>query len=273
MIKNAQLISNKYPQGEEMITKSLLTNHHYRRNVVDYIVENNCSVIDVGGAMNPWVDVEGAFWYEKKIVDAYFDCNCEELSTGHAKLTAVFFNANMSNWWEWDELLEYVSKNGKFDFSVCTQTLEDIRDPITVLKMLPMVSKEGYIDVPSKYLELGKGREGDSMNPAKDMPEWGIREPIFGYVGHRWIMNMIDNVLWLLPKLPFIEVLDGINCVDNELIEGIDEDGWAGNEGPNGFLSFWWENDISYRVVGDDFLGPNPPAVFNMYRECLNKGL
>lgn len=260
MIIEPLLINSNFPQGEEMIKKACLTNHHYRDSVIDYIIKKNYkSVIDVGGAMNNWPDVVSEALHGRKIVTAYFDWNCHYLK---GKTDALMFNGNMSNYWEWETLIEYVAYYGKFDFAICTQTLEDIRDPVTVLHMLPKIAHRGYIDVPSKYLELTRGCEADSMDPKKDVPEWGIHSAFYGYTGHRWVMNMIDNVLWLLPKLAWIEVLEGIDHLAPQL---------KTHEG--GFLAFWWEDGIPYKVVGDDFLGPNPPACFNMYRECLNKGL
>lgn len=239
-----------------MIVKSFLTNHHYRDSIVELIWnEKYESVIDIGGAMNPWVDYIAQALYQKDLVTAYFDWNCQLLTDKRA----LMFTGNMSNYADWESLFGYVQAHGKFEYSICTQTLEDIRDPVNVLTWLPKIAKRGYIDVPSKYLELGKGREADGSKKA--YAEWGIHSAFYGYTGHRWVMNMIDNVLWLLPKLAWIEVLKGIEHFGDQLNDH------------NGFLAFHWEDDIPFRVVGDDFLGPNPPACFNMYRECLNRGL
>ena len=243
-----------------MITKSLLINHHYRNEVIHHIVEKDYkSVLDVGGAMGPWPDPTAQHFYKRNVVTAHMDYNCHMLNDDTIK-----FGGNMSNYWEWEELLEYVAHYGKFEFCICTQTLEDIRDPVTVLHMLPKVAERGYIDIPSKYLELHKGCEADTLDPKKDVPGWGIHSEFYGFTGHRWILNMIDDVLWLVPKLACIEVLEGIEHIGEQLSE----------EAQNGFLAFWWEGDeIPCKVVGDDFLGPNPPACFNMVRDCLNKGL
>lgn len=242
-----------------MIRDAQLNDHHYRDEVVKYIREKGLkTVVDVGGAMNPWVDIVAG----ENLVTAFFDWNCHYISENPKikSSPAKMFHGNVSNFDEWREILEYVEKNGKFDFAVCTQTLEDIRDPVTVCKLLPRIAKEGYIDVPSKYLELSRMREADGNVP---YTEWGISSRFFGYTGHRWIMNMIDNVLWMVPKLSFVEVITpDLQYIGNQL---------SGQKG--GFLCFWWKDDIPHNVVGNDFLGPNPIAVFNMYRECLQKGL
>jgi hypothetical protein len=94
-----------------------------------------------------------------------------------------------------------------------------------------------------------------------DRPIWGIKGHIFGYTGHRWIMNMVNKVLEMYPKLPFIEHLDGLEDISNL-------------ENPPGhMLTFWWTGDLPFRIVNDDFLGPNPPSVYRYYREGLRRGL
>ena len=259
MITESLLISSGFPQGEARTKEFLSTSYHYRYEVVKHIVEKDYkTVIDVGGANNPWPDLVSQHLYQRNIITAHMDINCHKVEHHDT----IKFGGNMSDYWNWEPLRYHVQKHGKFDFAICTQTLEDIRCPVTVLHCLPQIAKRGYIDVPSKYLELIKGREADSMNPKKDKPEWGIHSPFYGYTGHRWIMNMIDNVLWLIPKLAFVEVIEGIGHLGEQF------------EDEKGFLAIWWEgHDIPHKVVGDDFLGPNPPGVFRMYRECLNQGL
>ena len=62
----------------------------------------------------------------------------------------------------------------QFDFSVCSQTLEDVRDPIRVCEQLVRVSKAGYIEVPA---------------PVEDLT-WGIHGPWVGWSHHHWICEL-----------------------------------------------------------------------------------
>jgi hypothetical protein len=50
-----------------------------------------------------------------------------------------------------------------FDFSICSHTLEDIRDPLYVCSELIRVSKCGYIEVPSRLIESCRGVESDNL--------------------------------------------------------------------------------------------------------------
>jgi hypothetical protein len=61
-----------------------------------------------------------------------------------------------------------------FDFSICSHTLEDLRDPIWVCHELTRVSRRGYVEVPSMVFELTRGRE-------PDVPT--------GLSHHRWICS------------------------------------------------------------------------------------
>jgi hypothetical protein len=60
----------------------------------------------------------------------------------------------------------------QFDFSVCSHTLEDVRDPIWVCSELQRVSAAGYIEVPSVGEEL----------------TYGIHGPWVGWSHHRWLV-------------------------------------------------------------------------------------
>jgi len=231
---------------DEKVTDDLfLENLQGERNkVFTFIKENRPKTLDIGGAMGSWAD---------EFVSAYLDCNATKYL---GQTQALLFDGNISDPEGWEQVLSHVEENGKFDFAICTQTLEDIRNPSFVCQMLPKVAKAGYIDVPSKYHEL-KVNEWPSDS---DRKIWGIKGHILGYTGHRWIMNMEDGVLVMYPKLPFVEHLEGLDFFDPDNV-------------PGHMLCFWWKDNIPFRIAMDDFLGPNPPTVYNAYREGLRKGL
>jgi hypothetical protein len=61
----------------------------------------------------------------------------------------------------------------QFDFVVCAQTLEDVRDPIFVCSEMARVAKAGYLETPSWRAELMAGLNG----------AWT------GYSHHRWLVR------------------------------------------------------------------------------------
>jgi len=72
-----------------------------------------------------------------------------------------------------------------FDFSVCSHTLEDIRDPLYVCSELIRVSKRGYIEVPSRVIESCRGQEQKKMA---------------GLSHHRWLVEIADNHIQFTMK-------------------------------------------------------------------------
>jgi hypothetical protein len=76
-----------------------------------------------------------------------------------------------------------------FDFAVCTQTLEDIRDPVWVCSELNRIAKAGYVETPSRILEQ----------------TMGIENPYFaGYYHHRWLVSAGDKGIEFRHKPHFL---------------------------------------------------------------------
>jgi hypothetical protein len=76
-------------------------------------------------------------------------------------------------------------RDKQFDFSICSHTLEDLRDPLYVCSELIRVSKAGYIEVPSRLWESCRG----------------IEHPrIAGLSHHRWLVELDGDHLRFTPK-------------------------------------------------------------------------
>jgi hypothetical protein len=65
-------------------------------------------------------------------------------------------------------------QDNQFDFVVCSQTLEDVRDPVAVCEELVRVGKAGYIEVPSRLEEQ----------------TFGIQGPWVGWGHHHWLVDV-----------------------------------------------------------------------------------
>lgn len=115
----------------------------------------------------------------------------------------------------------------EFDYCICSQLLEDVRDPLWVLSEIIRISKAGYIEVPSRKYETSYGIEGRQLA---------------GAVHHRWIIDTYENKLRFTFKyswvhLPYvankkppkgndrnlkIEWQDSINYFENVINDGPD---------------------------------------------------
>ena len=119
----------------------------------------------------------------------------------------------------------------QFDFSVCSQTLEDVRDPIRVCEQLVRVSKAGYIEVPA---------------PVEDLT-WGIHGPWVGWSHHHWICELEDGVLAFNMKPHLL-------CADGRHHPAGTCDVLSPEER---VLQLWWDGSFGFkenvRVGADDF--------------------
>lgn len=181
-------------------------------------------VIDVGGV---------AFGWSGDIADSIVDINADRPQD---------FKFNISNDWEWSTLLDYVEKNGKFDYAICTHTLEDIAHPATAMRNLPKVAKAGIITMPTINAELSRN----------ESTQW------LGYIHHRHLFDYDGDVIIYAAKLSFIESLlpEGFKEID-----------------PYREIRFQWKDDIKYRPFMEDYLGPDAMTVINKYREFVFESL
>ena len=73
----------------------------------------------------------------------------------------------------------------QFNYSICSHTLEDLRDPLFVCSELIRVSRAGYIEVPSRLWETCRGVEHPRMA---------------GLSHHRWLIERDGNHLQFTQK-------------------------------------------------------------------------
>jgi hypothetical protein len=181
------------------------------------------TVLDVGAVDNPWsVD------YQTATLDLKPNPNGSVLT----------FQGDINEYHGWNAAFEYVERKGKFDFSICAHTLEDIALPQMALELLPEVSKAGFISMPSHRCELTRDLEG----------------PWRGYIHHRWLFMPRDGKLLLIPKVPFIEHQSYPSSCEHDKTE----------------LRIYWNEAIDFKLINDGYLGPNVQCVIDMYREVLS---
>src|SRR5688572_26859442 len=65
-------------------------------------------------------------------------------------------------------------EDDQFDFVVCSQTLEDVRDPVRVCAEIVRVGKAGYVETPSRLEEQSYGYQG----------------PWVGWGHHHWLVEV-----------------------------------------------------------------------------------
>lgn len=218
-----------------MITNISISNGN-RESLVNWILQQKTNstftVVDVGGSTTGWTS---------GFIDALCDINAPEKNMSSRKVN--IFSLNINDPYAWEEVDKYVSIHGKFDFSICTHTLEDISNPVFVCKKLGQISKAGYIAVPSKYVEMARF-EHDQFRYR-------------GYIHHRWIFSIKDGAFIGYPKVPFLEYDSTYDRIATTNINTRD-------------LSFYWSDSIPIQIINNDYLGPSGDAVISYYKGLLS---
>jgi hypothetical protein len=120
--------------------------------------------------------------------------------------------------------------DGRFDFAVCSHTLEDLRDPVWVCSELARVARAGYVEVPA---------------PAEELT-WGVHGPWVGWTHHRWLCVIEDGALELVYK-PHLLVREGSHLPPETL----------SRLSPEARVSrLWWEGRLPCR----ERIFSDPPA-------------
>ena len=136
-----------------------------RQRVKDYLAAHKHSgyrVMDIGGAAGPWCD---------EFVDVYVDK--EDVPGKNVIIGDIQADET------WARIREFHP-----DFIICTHVLEDLRDPLYVLKNINELCCSGYISMPNKHTELSN-----------------IESMLYvGYCHHRYIFSLHDGVLFAFFK-------------------------------------------------------------------------
>ena len=106
-----------------------------------------------------------------------------------------------------------------------------------MVKKLSLIAKEGFIAMPSKWIDLSRGPH----------------RPWKGWMHHRWIFDVIDGTLVCVPKLSYMEHLNTDHFI------GKPEE-----------IKFYWKDDISVKILNDDFIGPSEESYLEQVYAFLN---
>jgi len=192
------------------------------------------SVIDVGGSVAGW---------SGGVANAIVDINPPDPA---AESAIRYFKVNISRDEDWGSVENYVAEHGRFDFSICTHTLEDIANPLLVSRKLSQISKAGYVAVPSKFVELSR---------FETVLGYGVSYR--GYIHHRWIYSVRGGVFVGFPKVSFVEMDPFFDRIGGKAADA------------NIDLSFYWRAPLNLQIVNGDYLGPSVDAVLGYYHDQL----
>jgi hypothetical protein len=208
--------------------KSWQYNNHgtFREDVKKIIKDNNYTSIDVGASARYWSYPEC-----KVIVDSY----------PVSETDITYFNVNIENLNEWRTIFDYVEKYGKFDYSICSHTMEDVFNPVELSKNLEKISKRGYIAIPSKFYEFTKL----------------FTNKYRGDAHHKQFFDIVDDYLMVFPKFNWIETDERSDLIVKKYIA---------NE-----LTLFWEDEIPIKIFGDGkpFIGDD--SLINAFYNQLLK--
>ncbi|HEU0157428.1 MAG TPA: methyltransferase domain-containing protein [Stellaceae bacterium] len=122
-----------------------------------------------------------------------------------------------------------------FDFVVCSNLLEDVRDPIAVCGELNRVGRAGYIETPSRLREIfSKKRRSAARALRGGTPE-------IGFAHHRWLVEAEGQHLKFIAKTAAL-------CEDRRHYLTRSDTGRKLTEAESG-LGLFWTGGFTYEEV------------------------
>ena len=150
-------------------------------------------------------------------------------------------------------------KDKEIDFLNFTSTLEDVKDPISILNEIIRVAKAGYIEFPSRANEQSYNTQG----------KWKIWQKFVGFYNHRWFVEYRpeENEFLFTPKYSVIHFFKEL-IIKSKLLDEVDlyllennEVNRVKAEDKAGFVGLLWRSDkinnvfkfkeISYLMIED----------------------
>lgn len=138
-------------------------------------------------------------------------------------------------------------EDGEFDFAVCSQTLEDVRDPLWVCSELTRVAAAGYVEVPSRLEEQS----------------WGVAGPYVGWSHHHWVIDVEDSSIRFTFKPHSL----------NTSPESFFPPGFVDDLSPaERVQTLWWEDsfEFSEQLFIEEAVGPYLSGL--VQRELIRRG-
>jgi hypothetical protein len=198
--------------------------HEFISEVKQTILEQEYNAVDVGASIYHWSYPEC-----KTVIDGMLisgpDINCTV--------------ANLDNEQDLERIEKQVLEKGKYDYSICSHTLEDVFSPLRLITFLTRISKRGYIAMPSKYDEFKIHTQGF----------------IRGYAHHKTIFDIKNDRLVLIPKYTFIEK----DPRSDEVAQAS-----AASD-----LVFFWEETIPVSIFGSEVIYTSDESLSSAFYNTL----
>lgn len=144
------------------------------RRAIAQLAQGKARVLEIGPGSSP-------FEAANEFVDW---CDWPELK-GRGPVHAIDIN---------EQQLPFADKS--FDFVYCRHTLEDIYNPMRLLREMSRVGRSGYLETPSPMTEFTRHVQGPRL-------------PFRGFAHHRYLFwvqrDERGEILHILPKMPLIE--------------------------------------------------------------------
>lgn len=192
--------------------------------IPDSILSTAHTILDVGGWFKP----------EPKATHVIDLMPWETRGARLCKERAQNENFSRRTWFQADFLdpnLRMPFEDNFFDFVICGHTIEDLSNPVPVLREMARVGKQGLIECPSRLAEQSIGIKNRMDN-------------VVGYDHHHWIADVANEKLCLYLKSA--SNLSGDVVIPFNASERFFREGYSQN------VQYFWHGSINFDLFIDE---------------------
>ena len=166
----------------------------YEPNVIKILneLDANAKVLDIGGWAKPFNRANYVIDAEPYETRGYFsDPKLAAIRGWYASAQGGDRECFTGDTWIQRDICDhrpFPFADKEIDYVICSQTLEDLRDPLWVCSEMVRIGKRGYIEVPSRVAESCRGVESGQV----------------GWSHHRWLIDIVGNHVYFTMKYHMI---------------------------------------------------------------------
>lgn len=181
----------------------------------EFGIKENDMVLDVGGGHRAFIRANVIL---EKYPESKYDASQRAAQSINIPEGAVFIQGDVSDM--------SCFRDNQFDFVVCAETLNHVKDPISACKELVRVGKRGYVEIPSALWEI-----------------------FASHKEHLWLCFWNGTTLSFLKNNYPKNIITDVSRINHKVIEDAYKRMRCCKDMDATFIDFLWKDSFRFKII------------------------